>query len=259
LQFLLHSSAFKSGEQALGYKEAVNTYRLWKPETVVAQIDVAVTRYGVKEYQVRRRDLCAQSRTCSSDLRSADRTKLQFEYLGLCPRRYRTIGPRGQIEAGRHQLVVFWVLRRAVLVSATIRIRGSRRRRCSKRWTVFDRRYSRDGNYLFGLPEDDQHTCRKLSISPRVEIASSPTSTARCLSRLCLVSTSGEGGLAAAKTWSGYFQHAADTLPLPTRHITGTDVLRFRDQAFDTYFSNSATWNMIDRRSDHKPFNMSKT
>ena len=39
-------------------------------------------------------------------------------------------------------------------------------------------------------------------------------------------------------TWEGYSQHAYDTLPLPTRYISGPEVLAFRDQAFTTYFNN---------------------
>ena len=38
--------------------------------------------------------------------------------------------------------------------------------------------------------------------------------------------------------WSGYSQHSFDTLPLPTRHLTASQVLQFRDQAFQTYFRN---------------------
>jgi hypothetical protein len=38
------------------------------------------------------------------------------------------------------------------------------------------------------------------------------------------------------QSWSGYSQHAVDTLPLPTRYLSGAEVLRFRDQAFDAYF-----------------------
>ena len=39
--------------------------------------------------------------------------------------------------------------------------------------------------------------------------------------------------------WVGYSQHAVDTLPLPTRHLSGSDVLSFRDQAFQTYYTNA--------------------
>jgi hypothetical protein len=37
-------------------------------------------------------------------------------------------------------------------------------------------------------------------------------------------------------SWSGYSQHSVDTLPLPTRHLAAGQVLRFRDDAFQTYF-----------------------
>ena len=45
--------------------------------------------------------------------------------------------------------------------------------------------------------------------------------------------------------WIGYSQHAYETLPLRTEHIKGSQVLDFRDKAFDAYFSNSNYLTMI--------------
>jgi hypothetical protein len=42
------------------------------------------------------------------------------------------------------------------------------------------------------------------------------------------------------ESWGGYSQHSVDTLPLPTRHLTAAEVLRFRDDAFQTYFRSPA-------------------
>ena len=39
--------------------------------------------------------------------------------------------------------------------------------------------------------------------------------------------------------------HAYDTLPLPTKRLSGPEVLRFRDYAFDAYFTNSRYLGMI--------------
>ena len=50
------------------------------------------------------------------------------------------------------------------------------------------------------------------------------------------------------KTWAGYSQHAVDTLPLPSRHLSGARILEFRDEAFYTYFENPAFLEMIQRR-----------
>jgi len=47
------------------------------------------------------------------------------------------------------------------------------------------------------------------------------------------------------RKWSGYSQHSYDTLPLPTKYLSGPEVLCFRDHAFDTYFSNPHYLSMI--------------
>ena len=48
--------------------------------------------------------------------------------------------------------------------------------------------------------------------------------------------------------WSGYSQHAVDTLPLPTKYVSAAEVLRFRDDAFQTYFNNPRYLDMIARK-----------
>jgi hypothetical protein len=50
------------------------------------------------------------------------------------------------------------------------------------------------------------------------------------------------------ETWAGYSQHAYDTLPLPTKHLSGAEVLRFRDQAFQTYYANPDYLGMVERK-----------
>jgi hypothetical protein len=54
-----------------------------------------------------------------------------------------------------------------------------------------------------------------------------------------------ESGWALPESWSGYSQHSVDTLPLPTKHLSASQVLRFRDDAFQTYFSNPGYLEMI--------------
>ena len=38
--------------------------------------------------------------------------------------------------------------------------------------------------------------------------------------------------------YSGYSFHSQDTLPLPTKHLSPDQVLRFRDEAFNTYHTH---------------------
>ena len=57
-----------------------------------------------------------------------------------------------------------------------------------------------------------------------------------------------KNGSPLPEKWSGYSQHAHDTLPLPTRHISGLEVLRFRDHAFNVYFSDPRYLAMVERK-----------
>jgi hypothetical protein len=50
------------------------------------------------------------------------------------------------------------------------------------------------------------------------------------------------------ETWSGYSQHAVDTLPLPTRHLPASEVLKFRDHAFKKYFADKSYLEYVERR-----------
>src|SRR6185437_3926466 len=47
-----------------------------------------------------------------------------------------------------------------------------------------------------------------------------------------------EHGWPLPESWSGYSQHAIDSRPLPTRHLSADEVLRFRDEAFQRYFND---------------------
>ncbi|MEK7337713.1 MAG: B12-binding domain-containing radical SAM protein, partial [Nitrospirota bacterium] len=47
--------------------------------------------------------------------------------------------------------------------------------------------------------------------------------------------------------WIGYSQHAYDTLPLPTDRLAATQVLDFRDRAFQQYFQSAGYLTMLDR------------
>ena len=49
-------------------------------------------------------------------------------------------------------------------------------------------------------------------------------------------------------SWSGYSQHAVDTLPLPTKYLSARDVLAFRDHAFQRYFSDSGYLSSLERK-----------
>ena len=55
--------------------------------------------------------------------------------------------------------------------------------------------------------------------------------------------------------WIGYSQHAYETLPLRTEHIKGSEVLNFRDEAFNIYFKNPDYLSMITKTFDKETAN----
>ena len=55
-------------------------------------------------------------------------------------------------------------------------------------------------------------------------------------------------GLPLPESWAGYSQYAYEALPLPTRHLSGEDVLAFRDHAFEEYYSRPEYQAMMEAR-----------
>jgi anaerobic magnesium-protoporphyrin IX monomethyl ester cyclase len=108
-------------------------------------------------------------------------------------------------------------------------------------------------NYIFGLPNDDHDTMQEtLDLSLRVnsEWANFYSAMAYPGSQLYPMARDKKWKLPDDNNgpgWIGYSQHAYDTLPLPTEHIKASEVLNFRDKAFDIYFNNSDYLSMINK------------
>jgi len=104
-------------------------------------------------------------------------------------------------------------------------------------------------NFMFGLPEDDLATMQEtldLAMDLNCEFVNFNCAMAYPGSEL--YETAVKEGRPLPKSWSGFSQYSADSLPLPTRHISGEEVLRFRDEAFQRYFVNPPYLAMIERK-----------
>ena len=108
-------------------------------------------------------------------------------------------------------------------------------------------------NYIFGLPDDNKDSIKEtldLSIRINSEWVNFYSGMAYPGSQLYPMAKKKGWTLPDDKKgpgWIGYSQHAYETLPLRTEHIRGSQVLDFRDKAFDTYFKNSDYLSMITR------------
>ena len=244
--FCCIQAPFKEGEELAGHKASVNTYRRWSVEAVMAQIDTLVNDYGVRNIKVADEMFVLNKR----------------HVLGICD---------AIIERGYD--LNFWAYARVDTVQEDM---IEKLKRAGFNWLALgieagnmrvlddvDKGYSQDkivetvqalreqeiyviANYIFGLPEDDRESMQQtldLALELNCEFANFYCAMAYPGSRLYADAL--RQSLPLPGDWAGYSQHGVETLPLPTKYLSARDVIRFRDQAFNTYFSNPAYLNMI--------------
>lgn len=247
--FCCIQAPFKSGEQALGYREALNSYRYWSPQAVINQLDVLVNKYGVRNVKIademfvlnpkhvagicdliieRGYDLniWAYARVDTVKDGMVDKLKRAgFNWLafGIEAADARV---RDEVQKGFDQDDVYKTLDKVRAAGINV-----------------------IGNYIFGLPEDDMETMQAtldLAIDLNCEFANFYSTMAYPGSPLYAIAT--KSGLPLPDKWSGYSQHAVETLPLPTKYLTASEVLRFRDEAFQIYFNSPKYLAMVTEK-----------
>ena len=247
--FCCIQAPFKRGEEVLGYKAEVNSYRAWSPQAVIAQIDTLVNTYGVRNLKI------------ADEMFVLNRQHV----LGICDliveRGYDlNIWAYARVDTVRDDRLLE-ALRRAGfrwlafgIEAGTDRVRDDVAKGFTQQ-TILSaiERVKAAGihvgaNYIFGLPEDDAESMQAtlgLAVALNAEYANFYGAMAYPGSALYQMALSSGWPLPA--NWGGYSQHAKDTLPLPTKHLSGTEVLRFRDHAFQAYFNRPDYLAMMER------------
>ena len=227
-----------------------SSYRTWSPEWTLKQLDILVNKYNVKNI------------------------KFIDELFVLKPEHFMTIA-NGIIE--NNWDVNIWVYARIDTVNeehlpilkkagfnwfalgiesgdeevrkgvSKGRFEESDIREVVKK--IQDAKINIIGNYIFGLPDDTLESMQKtldLAKELNCEFANFYCATAYPGSRLYTESI--ENNISLPEKWEDYAQDAYNFLPLPTKHITPEQVLKFRDDSFGEYFKNPKYLNMIEKR-----------
>jgi radical SAM superfamily enzyme YgiQ (UPF0313 family) len=106
------------------------------------------------------------------------------------------------------------------------------------------------GNFIFGLPEDTQASMQKSFDMCREYLF-------EFANFYCAMAYPGtelhnevlkQPGVKLPSTWSGYGQYSYDMLPLPTASLTARDVVKFRDEAWQIYFTDPRYLSMLEKR-----------
>ena len=109
------------------------------------------------------------------------------------------------------------------------------------------------GNYIFGLPYDT-----KESMEATLQFAiENPTEMANFYSAMAypgspLYNQARIFGQELPSTYSGFSQHSYDTLNLGNNHVSSSEILAFRDKAWDTYHSSEKYLNLLENKFGQK-------
>jgi radical SAM superfamily enzyme YgiQ (UPF0313 family) len=222
------------------------TYRMWSPETVVAEIKFLHDTYGVKNIKI------------ADEMFVLNRSHV----LGICDRLIEldldlNIWAYARIDTVKDEFLD--KLRRAGfrwlclgIESASSHVRdGARKNFKANDIKQVVRKIQAAGihvlgNYIFGLPDDDIPSMQEtldLAIDLNCEFANFYSAMAYPGSPL--YASAVEQDVKLPESWHQFSQHAFDSLPLSNDHCSAAEILRFRDQAWDTYFTNDRYLNMV--------------
>lgn len=104
-------------------------------------------------------------------------------------------------------------------------------------------------NFMFGLPGDNYDSMQDtFDLALRLMPAFPSFFATMAIPGSDLYKQALKNGVELPKTWLGYASQGYEFKPLPTKHLTAAQVLKFRDYAFDTYFRNPKYLQMIETK-----------
>jgi anaerobic magnesium-protoporphyrin IX monomethyl ester cyclase len=247
--FCCIQAPFKAGEKELGMKDTVNSYRFWSPERVIGEIDLLVNKYGVRNIKFADEMFVLNVRHVSAicDLiieRGYDLNIWAYARVDTVKE-----GMLDKLKRAGFNWLAFGIEAASDRVLSDVDKRYEIEQVYETIGRVKAAGINIIGNYIFGLPEDDLESMQQtldLALELNTEFANFYSAMAYPGSPLYRQAIAKGWPLPA--TWSGYSQHAVDTLPLPTKHLPAGEVLRFRDYAFQAYFTHQPYLDYVERR-----------
>jgi radical SAM superfamily enzyme YgiQ (UPF0313 family) len=244
--FCCIQAPFKSGEKELGIKETVNSYRFWHPDTVIAELDKLAER-GVRNIKIADEMFVLNKRHVMSLCDLIIERGYKFNFWAYA--RIDTVkeGMLPKLKQAGFNWLAFGI------EAANSRVQADANKRFDENEVRETIRQVKEhgihiiGNYIFGLPEDDHDSMQEtldLALDLNCEFANLYSAMAYPGSSLYQMALA--DGLDLPEAWSGYSQHSVDCKPLPTKYISSSDVLTFRDKAFQTYFNAPSFLKLVE-------------
>ena len=244
--FCCIQAPFKNGEVVAGYLANANSYRMWDPQSVIAEIDILVNKYGVRNIKF------------ADELFVLNQAHVEIICDMIIDRGYDlNIWAYARVDTLKNELLpklkkagILWLALGIESASERVRDDSSKGFSGSKIKDAVDRIKAHGiyigANYIFGLPEDNIDTMQEtldLAIELNTEWANFNCAMAYPGSQLYQQALS--DGWELPKDWISYSQYGSNSIPLRTRYLTSDEVLKFRDNAFLEYFRNPQYLEMI--------------
>jgi anaerobic magnesium-protoporphyrin IX monomethyl ester cyclase len=103
-------------------------------------------------------------------------------------------------------------------------------------------------NYIFGLPGDTEETVNEtFDLSVELNTLGWNTYAAMALPGSALYEEAKASGIRVPSEYNEFSFHAYETVPLPTKSMAASEVLRLRDEKFTEYFSRTDFLMKIER------------
>ncbi len=242
--FCCIQAPFRDGERALGYKK--NSYRFWDPTLVVDQLEHLVAEYGVRNIKIDDEMFVLHRRHVEGICDGIIERGLDLNIWAYA--RVQSIKP--DLMEKMKRAGINWLC--LGVESGSPRVLADVRKKYKQEnvYRVMNEIRSAGihviANYLVGLPEDDRESMQQtvdLAVELNCEFTNIYCAMAYPGSELYDEAVS--RGWPLPDSWVGYSQLAPETLPLPTRHLSGPEVLAFRDQAFNEIFSAPSYLKMV--------------
>jgi radical SAM superfamily enzyme YgiQ (UPF0313 family) len=104
-------------------------------------------------------------------------------------------------------------------------------------------------NYIFGFPEDTEITMQEtLDLAFELNTEMANMYPCQALPGSPMHRKAIKNGLTLPDSYEGYAFLSYESQPLPTNYVSAAKVLKFRDEAWQAYFTNPDYLNMVEKR-----------
>ena len=239
-----------------------NTIRYWSPKHIASQVRLLVEKYKIFNIKIPDEMFVLNpkqvSETCDEIINTGYGNKLNFWAYARIDTLEDNQMLKKMLKAGIRWLGLGIESSSKHVRSGVIKGRFDNLNIEAIVKKVRDMGFNVGANYIFGLPDDNLDSMKEtLDLSLRVNSEWSNFYSAMAYpgSQLHLMAKKNKWSLPEDKNgpgWIGYSQHAYETLPLRTEHVKASEVLDFRDKAFDIYFKNTNYLSMMKKTFDAK-------